>query len=41
MKVFKRDAVPSRLGEWDWPDALFGGMVLASVAGLIYLFTRR
>jgi hypothetical protein len=24
-----------------WPDALFGGMILVSVVGLIYLFTRR
>jgi len=41
MKVFKRDALPSCLGGWDWPDALFGGMILASVIGLVYVCTRR
>jgi len=25
--------------EWAWQDGLFGGMILASVVGLIYLFT--
>jgi hypothetical protein len=38
--AFKRD-VPSRLGEWAWQDAVFGGMVLASLLGLFYAFTRR
>ena len=39
---FKRVA-SSRLpqNEWAWPDAVFGGMILASVVGLFYLFTRR
>ena len=37
--VFKRD-VPSRLGEWAWQDAVWGGMVLVSLAGLVYAFTR-
>jgi hypothetical protein len=27
--------------EWAWRDTLFGGMILVSVGGLIYLFTRR
>ena len=24
-----------------WPDALFGGMILVSVVGLIYLLSRH
>ena len=39
--IFKRDAQPGRYGEWAWQDAVFGGMVLASLVGLIYAFTRR
>jgi hypothetical protein len=39
--VFKRDVQPSRFSEWAWQDALFGGMVLASLVGLVYAFTRR
>ena len=38
--VFKKD-VSSRLGEWAWQDAVFGAMVLASLVGLVYAFTRR
>jgi hypothetical protein len=38
--VLKRDARLKQI-QWAWPDALFGGMILASVVGLIYLFTRR
>lgn len=38
--AFKRDE-PSRLNDWAWQDAVFGGMVLVSVVGLIYAFTRR
>jgi len=36
VRIFKRDA-----SSFAWPDALFGGMILASVVGLIYLFTHR
>jgi hypothetical protein len=39
--IVKRDARPSRLGEWAWQDALFGAMVLASLLGLIYAFTNE
>jgi hypothetical protein len=28
-------------GYWNWQDALYGGMILASAAGLIYAFTRK
>jgi hypothetical protein len=28
-------------GDWNWQDALYGGMILASAAGLIYAFTRK
>jgi hypothetical protein len=38
--VFKTNE-PSRLSDWAWQDAVFGGMVLLSVVGLIYAFTRR
>jgi hypothetical protein len=38
--VFKRDE-PRRLSEWAWQDAVFGGMVLVSVLGLVYALTRR
>jgi hypothetical protein len=27
--------------DWAWQDAVFGGMILASVAGLIYMFIDR
>jgi hypothetical protein len=37
--IVKRDARPSRLAEWAWQDAVFGGMILVSVVGLIYLLT--
>jgi hypothetical protein len=38
---FKRDAQPDRFSDWAWQDAVFGGMVLVSVVGLIYALTRR
>jgi hypothetical protein len=38
--VFKRDARLRHMQQ-AWPDALFGGMIVISVAGLIYLFTHR
>jgi hypothetical protein len=38
--VFKRDARLRHMQQ-AWPDALFGGMILVSVVGLIYLLTRR
>jgi hypothetical protein len=41
--VFKKDARPNWLvqGEWNWQDALYGGMILASIAGLIYAFANK
>jgi hypothetical protein len=36
----KRDAQLRKIQQ-AWPDALFGGMIVISVAGLIYLFTRH
>jgi hypothetical protein len=42
IMFFKRDAQsPFPENGWAWPDAVFGGMILVSVIGLIYLFTRR
>jgi hypothetical protein len=38
--VFKRDARLRQI-QRAWPEALFGGMILVSVVGLIYLLTRR
>jgi hypothetical protein len=38
--VLKRDARLRQMQQAG-PDALFGGMILISVVGLIYLFTRR
>ena len=38
-RVLKKDT--SLNLTWGWPDALFGGMLLISVAGLIYLFNFR
>jgi hypothetical protein len=38
--VFKRDA-RLKLIQQAWPDALFGGMILVSVVGLVYMFTWR
>jgi hypothetical protein len=39
----KKDAQLSRFrqGQWAWQDAMYGGMILASVVGLIYVLTRR
>jgi hypothetical protein len=38
----ERDARLSfRHGEWAWQDAVFGGMILASVVGFVYLFTHK
>ena len=41
--VFKKDVRHNWLhqGDWNWQDALFGEMILASVAGLIYAFTHK
>lgn len=41
--VFKKDVPRSRFRNWfgAWQDAVFGGMILASLAGLIYAFTRK
>ncbi len=41
--AFKKDARRSWLlqGDWNWQDALYGGMILASLAGLIYAFTNK
>jgi hypothetical protein len=40
--TFKQDArLRFRLGEWAWQDALYAGMFLASLVGLIYAFTRK
>jgi hypothetical protein len=38
--VFKRDVRLKQIQKV-WPDALFGGMFLASIIGLVYVFTRR
>jgi hypothetical protein len=38
--VLKR-GVLNCFGERSWQDALFGGMVLASLVGLVYAFTRK
>jgi hypothetical protein len=40
---FKKDARFNWLsqGDWNWQDAFYGGMILASLAGLIYAFTRK
>jgi hypothetical protein len=40
---FRKDGRLSlfRQGQWAWQDALYGGMILASVGGLIYALTRR
>jgi hypothetical protein len=40
MIVATKNATLRRLQQ-AWPDALFGGMILASLVGMIYLFTRR
>jgi hypothetical protein len=39
--MFFKRVIANRLSqtEWAWQDALFGGMILGSVVGLIYLFT--
>ena len=37
--ALKRDARLKHI-QRTWPDALFGGMILVSVVGLIYLFSR-
>ena len=41
--VLKRDVPGSRFKNWirAWQDAVFGAMVLASLVGLVYTFTRR
>jgi hypothetical protein len=41
--AFKKDALRNRhlQGDWSWQDALYGGMILLSLAGLIYAFTRK
>ncbi len=40
---FKKDAPRSRFVNWvrAWQDVLFGAMILASLLGLIYAFTRE
>jgi hypothetical protein len=38
----KQDArLRFRDGEWAWQDALYAGMFLASLVGLIYALTRK
>jgi hypothetical protein len=41
--VLKKDVPRSRFRNWvrGWQDAVFGGMILTSLVGLIYAFTRR
>jgi hypothetical protein len=41
--AFKKDEWRNRLlqGDWNWQDALYGGMILASLAGFIYAFTHK
>jgi hypothetical protein len=41
--VFKKDVPRSHLVTWvrAWQDVLLGAMVLASLFGLIYAFTRE
>jgi hypothetical protein len=41
MMFLKKDAPRSRVNEWAWQDALFGAMIVVSVVGLLYFFTRR
>jgi hypothetical protein len=41
--AFKKDARRNWFAhsDWNWQDALYGGMILTSVAGLIYAFIRK
>jgi hypothetical protein len=41
--AFKKDARLNRLlqGNWNWQDALWGGMILASISGLVYAFAHQ
>jgi hypothetical protein len=41
--AFKKDARLSgfRQSQWAWQDAVYCGMVLASLLGFIYTFTRK
>jgi len=41
--AFKKEArLNWRLqGDWNWHDALYGGMILASLASLIFVFTHK
>jgi hypothetical protein len=43
MMAFKKDARLNGFGpsQWAWQDAVYGGMIVASLLGLIYTFTRK